>query len=361
MLDSNTILGINQNLCCSEYNHAILIQNWEGWPCGVPVVYPSNADLSKKGEVVRVSALFPPSQISAGIERCNAYAQIIKQVDVRPLCGNHKVMTIGEFDPSKFERLTEFIHDVGAISFILEHKEGRRNIAKGIHAIESMVKYSALFQHHRYSLPKLSGKDDSYVCIMTFLDLPYCIPLFNTRKVDGVGLSLAGATMEASEVMGQLNRAFTTDIIFSNYQDNAFVMDGVSVNRPSPIGNAMFRELEKMTTFELTIGPSVTKDEKKSKAKLPKKKLSTNDTQSVQLKWNTMGENVPQIAVPDDALVKAAPLEELMGTDPEEEEVVMASDSIPDSSSVSPLATSNNVKYFSTTYSWDQSDTDTSE
>ena len=268
MLDSNTILDINKNIGEHKYRHGILTQNWEGWPCGVPIVYP-DMDVDDSRNPIKTACIFTPSQGAAGLERYQTYSCMIKPSNVRPLYANHKVITVSEFDPGKFERLTEFVHDVGAISFVIDYKEGRKNIGKGIHTIESMVKYSSLFLHHRISIPILNGPDDVYACVMTFIDLPYCVPLFNMRKVDGMGLTLTGTTMKYAEATGILNKTFRTDILLSNFKDNVFVLDGVSVNNVSPIGNQMFHEIEKMTNLEL----KATAKEKKIK-KLSLKKHS---------------------------------------------------------------------------------------
>ena len=72
MLDSNTILGIRAYLGCEEYEHGLLSQNIESWPCGAPVVYAANI-LNQgrhrgRGVSTRVYALMPPSQKAAGVE-----------------------------------------------------------------------------------------------------------------------------------------------------------------------------------------------------------------------------------------------------------------------------------------------------
>jgi len=278
MLDSNTILDITRHLSYPEYSHAVLTQNWKGWSCGVPVIYPSNVNIDPDGIIVRVATLFTPYKNAAGIESYEIYSHILQRVNIKPLCGNHKIMTVSEFDPSKFKRLSEFIHDVGIISFVVDHKAGRSNIAKGIRAIESMFKYTSVSQHHEICVPILAGNNDKYVCIMTFFDLPYCVPLFNMHKVDGVGLNLVGATVKASKAMGRLNKVFRTDIILSNYLENIFVLDGVAINKAQPISSNMFAAIENMTNLELEIGPDKLPDLKKESKPIssPKHKLSSD-------------------------------------------------------------------------------------
>jgi len=264
MLDSNTILGVRGYLNCEEYDHGILTQNWERWPLGAPVVY-SRAEFGsdESGSATRILSLISPSQQAAGSETVTVYTKNIVPVDLKPLHKYHKVLNIDRFDIDKLDRLIEFIHDVGAISLVIDSDIGRKHISADLRKLSDVFKYNTLFYYNRWGSKHLAGKDDVYSCVLTFLDIPYCIPLFNTHKVDGIGLSVSGVTHKQSIKTGVLNRVFKAEVIYSNYADNLLVIDGVDVNEDSPIGDSMFREIADVVNRELAVGPPISSNKKK--------------------------------------------------------------------------------------------------
>jgi len=264
MLDSNTILGVRGYLNCEEYDHGILTQNWERWPLGAPVVYSREEfESDEHGSATRILSLISPSQQAAGLETIAVYTKNIVPVDLKPLRKYHKVLNIDRFDIDRLDRLIEFIHDVGAISLVIDSDIGRKHISADLRKLSDVFKYNTLFYYNRWGSKHLAGKDDVYSCVLTFLDIPYCIPLFNTHKVDGIGLSVSGVTHEQSIKTGVLNRVFKAEIIYSNYADNLLVIDGVDVNKNSPIGDSMFREIGDVVNRELEVGPPVSSKKKK--------------------------------------------------------------------------------------------------
>lgn len=262
MLDSNTILGIRGYLGCDEYEHGLLSQNNETWPCGTPIVYPANAlkkDLRLQPSM-NVYTLAPPNQTAHGIEVVSVRVEAINPVGLKPLWNNHKVLTVSRFDIDKFSRLLEFVRDVGAISLVIEYEEGRKEAAESIRRLSGFFKYSSVFFYNSFPNKVLWGKDDSFVCVLTLLDIPYCVPLFNTQKVDGIGLSFCGATVKASKELGYLNRTFRADLIYTNYEENVFFMDGIEVNNIRSPDPRTFDELTKRASERLQIGkPEVAK------------------------------------------------------------------------------------------------------
>lgn len=251
MLSSNIVLGVKAFLSDLKYAHGVLKQEWDVWPCGAPVVYPADDDVNRK---ITVVSLITPSQSSCGkSESAEVKGGIVAPVDLKPLCGNHKVVPIREFDFGKFPRLREFIRDVGGISLLIEPESGRRRMADVLSNITRSFKLFGMFYFNQWGSKHLEDENDRYVCILTFLDLPYCIPVFNSRKVDGIGLSLSGATINASIKYGRLHRVFRTDFILSNYEDNAFVVDGVTINHDSAGNISILKEINKFSSLDIPI------------------------------------------------------------------------------------------------------------
>ncbi len=50
----------------------------------------------------------------------------------------------------------------------------------------------------------------------------------------------------ASTQQGSLKNAFKADLIYSNYEDNVFVVDGVSINKSSVINKSTYSEIDRM-------------------------------------------------------------------------------------------------------------------
>jgi len=257
MLDSNTILGTRGCLDCNKYEHGLLVQNNEVWPCGTPIVYAANS-LKKDLRLhpsVRVYTIMPPNQHAGfGNEIAQVELQAISPIGIKPLCGNHKVLTVSSFDFGKFGRLLEFVRDVGGISLIVEYEKGRSKLAESIKQIGRVFKHCAPFSYNTWSDKQLWSKDDKFVCVLTFLDIPYCVPLFNMRKVDGIGLSFSGATVQASKDYGYLNKTFRTDIIYSNYEDNVFFVDGIAINSIRSPDSDFYSKLNELTVRHIEIG-----------------------------------------------------------------------------------------------------------
>jgi hypothetical protein len=262
MLDSNTILGIEATLGCEEYSHAILTQSQGNLRCGTPVIYPTDFNLTNHRNKVPIATIISPF-VGYQVGSAMVPVQTVQPINIKPLCGNHEVLTVASFDFGKFYRLLDFIHDVGGISLVIEQARGRSTIVESIIKLTKIFKYNSLFYYNTWGKKYLAGDDDKYICILSFFDIPYCIPLFDMRRVDGIGLSFTGVTLKASKAYGQLHRVFKADLIYSNYEENLYVIDGVNVNPPSRCGSDTYSSLATVANIELLIQ----KDNKDFKSK----------------------------------------------------------------------------------------------
>lgn len=277
MLDSNTILGIRTYLECEEYEHGLLTQNNDCWPCGTPIIYRAGILEADRRRVSTTQAyvLMPPSQRAGGVEYAQVHLNAISPVGLKPLCKNHKVITVSRFDISRFDRLLEFVRDVGGISLVIEYEAGRKAAAVAIKQLERFFKYSSLFYYNTWTNKCLEDKEDKFVCILTLLDIPYCMPLFNMRKVDGIGLSFTGALVKTSKALGYLHRTFRADFIYSNYEDNVFFVDGIAINSIQRPDISIYDNLDKLTGQHFEIGKP---DKKRKKRRTATAKLVINQT-----------------------------------------------------------------------------------
>jgi len=221
----------------------------------------------------------PPSQAAGGVEYAQVHLGAISPVGLKPLYKNHKVLTVSKFDIGKFDRLLEFVRDIGGISLVIEYETGRRAAPDSIKQIEKVFKYSSLFYYNAWTNKFLKDKEDKFICILTLLDIPYCLPLFNMRKVDGIGLSFTGAIVKASKAQGYLHRTFRADFIYSNYEDNVFFVDGIATNGMQRPDNSIYDNLNKLTSQRFEIG----KEDKDRKKKKVTSKLTINTLDSGHL------------------------------------------------------------------------------
>lgn len=296
MLDSNIILGTRGFLGCEEYEHGLLTQNEGDWLCGTPIVYPAGA--IEKYAPHPIYTLITPSQRSAGTELAQVRCGGISPVKLKPLYKGHKILTVSSFDLGKFGRLLEFVKDVGGISLVIEYDEGKREVSNSIQQLAMEFKYSSLFLFNVWDDKFLWSEDDKLVCVLTFLDLPYCVPLFNMHKVDGVGLSFSGATIEGSMAHGYLRRIFRADIIYSNYEDNIFFIDGLPINNIPGPDPSIFADLNKLTSKQLKIGkPEKKKVTKKSSRNQAKFSANYGDGPS---KWMTHSDGIAVVEMPEE-------------------------------------------------------------
>jgi hypothetical protein len=267
MLPSSIVLCTKDSIG-DDFLHAILTQDFEGWPCGAPIVYSAGAEL-ERGNSLITHVLFTPNQAGAGREILNTPTSIMRPARLKPLAKNHKVMTVSSFRPSKYKHLREYIGDVGGISFIIADKVGRVAVPSNLQKFINNFRHSCLFYYNAWGNKFLDGKDDAFACVITLLDLPYCVPLFNMRRVDGVGVSVSAVTIKASESMGHLHRLFQFDFVLSNFSDNIFTIDGATLNAPNLVRPELLSELGSMLSKELEV-----RSVPKTKDKLSKKKSS---------------------------------------------------------------------------------------
>jgi len=140
---------------------------------------------------------------------------VVKEVD----CFNYKKMKT---------EILELTRGPG-LSLIIK---GQKNIDKTIAEIKGMnswFEYNIMNGYNIENIGMLEDPDDEIVCVMTFLNLTDCIPVFNTRKISGFGLSFNLAfEKKLKEGTKRCNLA-TVDLTFNDHIDNMFEIDGQQI------------------------------------------------------------------------------------------------------------------------------------
>ncbi len=252
-----------------EFSHVILSQDWEQWPCGTPLIVDGKLIKDRDSSSVRVFALFPPRSFINKMEDFTVVKESLVDTALKPLIKTHRTLSVDAFDCAKFGRLKAYVRDMGGITFVVKEEDARRDLVNVLKFFPGEFKYTSLFHYARYGTKYLLGKDDNLLGVISFFNLPYCIPLFNLKKVDGMGVSYCQVPRKISEKSNALIRSYRVDVILSNYADNIFVIDGSDVNPLSPIHRDLYHELKGWTHEEMkTRDKAPTSDHNESKERI---------------------------------------------------------------------------------------------
>jgi hypothetical protein len=101
-----------------------------------------------------------------------------------------------------------------------------------------------------------SDSNESDLFIVLY-DIKDCIPIYNSRKTDGVGVHIVYTALDYFKNRGRIVHYFDSKFILSNYEDNIFVVDGVTL-KVRKVVNSEYLSDHLMATF--------VKDEKYKKA-----------------------------------------------------------------------------------------------
>lgn len=269
MFNSDVILGVkNKDFFVDDCKivYAILTQSFEHLVCGSPVMV---ATVRKRNQSLAGINIFP-ARSNYGCGYMWIPENILKFIDKKPLCETHKAKNIDEFDYSQFNTIIESVKKYGGISFVSNKTKTAISILNSIKSIVREYNHSSLFQFQPHNNRFLSGEDDELLSIVSFFDLVHCVPLFNLKKIDGIGISFTQAIRKHSQLVGNQVNTFRLDIVVSNYEDNLFIIDGAIVDNKYPISNATYREIKLRIKAKLPI--------KKDKLKLKSKKIKTQES-----------------------------------------------------------------------------------
>ncbi len=212
--------------------------------------------------------VFPP-RANTGLGLIWLPRNVLKPIDRSPLCKTHVVKSIETFDYSKFDTVIKSVKEHGGISFVSNKREGALSILEAIKSIVREYRYSSLFQFNTYNNRSLHGKDDDLLSILSFFDFIHCVPMFNLKKVDGMGISFTQVVRKRSELEENQIQTFRTDIVVSNYEDNLFVIDGTIIDQKYKVDNSLYKTIKSCINTDLPIN--------KGELKLKKKKQQSID------------------------------------------------------------------------------------
>lgn len=259
MLDNNTILRLGDKSIFPDrptlnLAHAILVTDYDQWPCGTPVIFDRAVFKAMYTPAVNSFSLFPPrANIPVSHQDLNLSKEHFEITKLKPICRTYRTLEIEAFDVAKIKNINEYVKTMAGVSFVIKEKKYRQLLAKQLPHIFKPFKYSSLFYYDRFNRKWLDGEDDDFLAVISFVNLPYCVPIFNTKRVDGMGVSYCQAVRKGSEKRHNLLRSFRLDFVVSNYEENLFVIDGSIVNPVNLVSEAHYREVEKLAAEDLEV------------------------------------------------------------------------------------------------------------
>jgi len=164
----------------------------------------------------------------------------------------HKVKIITELDMNKFEDLSEYVNEYGAITFRLSEFDCpyagvvfvRRFVTKTLPDIIGRFKNHTVQEMFYYLDSEPYFKNVS--CHLTFLDIRHCLPVFSAiRDVKGICLILKIGSERVYRKANMNVDYFTMSMVFSDKLEGVFFVDGIQINSINKISKTATDNMDK--------------------------------------------------------------------------------------------------------------------
>lgn len=294
MIDKYTALGLRGTFGKeSDFKPAILTREFDPWPIGTPgvIYYPEfEAYKDRRARMNFATLMYGTTRIAGMGQTLTPYNTKIKTFGKADLIDSHRVLEIEHFEPEKARRLIEYVKDVGSVSLLIEGELGQRSFLNDLRYLINE------FRYHTASYVNITGLDrkflmsegDKRLTLITLLDIPYCSPIFNFKRVDGIGLLYRVITKDATLQYGAPHALSRLDLLLTNYEDNIFIMDGEVVCGKNKLSTGLIVDLQSVLMHKL----SIKNDEKLKEPRRPHKitELKTEDQE-----WKVSNDNGPTL------------------------------------------------------------------
>lgn len=262
MLKNETVLGTKRTFGEVELVQLILTKESSMMPIGTPVLSAVGGE-SSRGKVP-IYVVFSPNISGSTRRLVLAPSTCLENANIPAIDRIHSVLDVESFVPEKIARLVEYVQDVGAITLISSDDTALTAAATFVKEIGRQFKYKGLFSYSPAGPLFYSRRgSDVQLAVVSLFALRYCIPIFNPRKVDGIGVRYCHAAKNLSEERGTLDSAFRFEMVYSNHLDNVFEVDGCRINTEG-IHLSLYRDMESLSTLRI-------KQDKKDKNTQPAK------------------------------------------------------------------------------------------
>jgi hypothetical protein len=231
-----------------------------------------------------VEVRFPfPRYMSTPINERTVYRrENVRAADKKSFLDKNRFKVIEAFDFDQISRLQSYVERNDIITFQLWNKH---NTAYGYDKAKTAQKNALAFLNflrslfdmltsYKYNSCEYVHINKDYLCsnpadveyYLTFMSLFTCIPTFNRKKMDGMGLIVNMVDTRRTEDRGQLFSLGHMALLMTNHKENKYVIDGVNIYDPHPLQMSTLENFVKYVERNAKVKP-----ENKSRAKEVKK------------------------------------------------------------------------------------------
>lgn len=238
-------------------------------PSGAPGIVKKNDLLNaERLEGRHISVLFPfPPKTGITPGTCiKIHSKNIYELPQKNLIVGHKVKTIDMFNINNLRKIRDFVKDNAAITFALFDTSNAVDFFTSIPDICSKYRHSPFFYHYGEGLGgHIRNTDDVFVSFVSFIDINYCIPIFDHRKVDGMGVYCGFMYNNKHNKSSVLIDVLC--FVLSKYGENLFYTDGARVSVESKISTDVLKYMIQRIKLKSKCKAKETVTDKVKKAK----------------------------------------------------------------------------------------------
>jgi hypothetical protein len=224
--------------------------NGIGIALGTPLVVNKEHFESDKSQITRVVFPFP---FKNGYEPGRSPSMDKSHLTVRDgecFVNNSKIKIIPRFEINKLDSLLKYVKDNGAMTFNITSTESDKETAKSVcnfldklYEMCNMYKYNSVFYYDYPEGSRIYNMEDT-LYTARFLALHNCVPIFNHKRVDGVGVIFNMSSISSTKNTGALVTKICITLVLSNYKDNIFTTDGIQVNEIRPLSSYVINKIK---------------------------------------------------------------------------------------------------------------------
>lgn len=265
LVDKHLIFGLNDLGKTKQYASVIVVNNNENNDLSIHLGTPGiiNSTLDEK----HTNVLFTfPVYSDRPPNRIDLYkTSDLKRKSHGCFLDNHKFINALSFGPKRIAQAIKLTKENSAVSFVMSKQTAVSFLQKLIPLALDRYKYHSVF-HTFYNNNIKSYVNivpgDCAISVVSFLDIRHCIPIFNTRRVDGVGIIFRTILPLTSKKDKMLIEIAEMSVILSQFKENLFCIDGTDMCPHITITNELICKMIDVTECGIGIN-----DKKKAKHK----------------------------------------------------------------------------------------------
>ena len=197
-------------------------------------------------ETVKVIHSFP-LQIGTGTDYIYEIPERLLTIRNECWIQKHEIRYVDELNNRDLKDIVDFVNLKNSITFMLQNEDNGIEFLEEFHKFVRTFRYNLLFNYVNNGRIYLF-EDEPLTTSITFLKMADCIPIFNSKKIEGVGVIVSILGERSSNEAKNKACSVEATFIVSNYKDNIFIVDGIQIRQNKGIGSEYFADA--IATFE---------------------------------------------------------------------------------------------------------------